>query len=122
MKRLGVMEKDITERFLRSGGPGGQHVNKVSTCVYLKHIPTGMEVKCASQRYQSVNRFLARQILLDRIEKKREQEHLAEMEKKARLRREKRKRSGMAKEKMLAGKKERSKKKEMRRRVDLREY
>ena len=88
MKRLGVREEDITERFLRSGGPGGQHVNKVSTCVYLKHVPTGIEVKCASERYQSINRFLARQSLLDKIEDKIKKQHLAEMQKRAKLRRE----------------------------------
>ena len=69
MRRFGVKETDITERFIRSGGRGGQHVNKTSTCVYLKHRPTGVEVKCARERSQRLNRFLARRILVEKIEK-----------------------------------------------------
>ncbi len=68
MNELGIFEKDIEERFVRSSGKGGQHVNKTSTCVYLKHIPTGIEVKCMKDRRQSVNRFLARRELADKIE------------------------------------------------------
>lgn len=69
MNELGIFEKDIEERFVRSSGKGGQHVNKTSTCVYLKHIPTGIEVKCMKDRSQSVNRFLARRELVEKIEK-----------------------------------------------------
>ena len=65
---LGIDEKDIIERFVRSGGHGGQNVNKVSTCVYLKHIPSGIEVKCQKERSQALNRFIARRILADKIE------------------------------------------------------
>ncbi len=67
MEALGVREADIEEKFVRSSGRGGQHVNKTSTCVYLKHIPTGIEVKCMKDRSQSVNRFLARRELLEKI-------------------------------------------------------
>ena len=67
MEELGIFEKDIEEKFVRSSGHGGQNVNKTSTCVYLKHIPTGIEVKCMKDRSQSVNRFLARRELLERI-------------------------------------------------------
>ncbi len=67
MEALGVRESDIEERFIRSSGKGGQHVNKTSTCVYLRHIPTGIEVKCMKDRSQSVNRFLARRELLEKI-------------------------------------------------------
>jgi len=69
MEALGIHEKDIEEKFLRSSGRGGQKVNKTSTCVYLKHLPTGMEVKCMKERSQSLNRFLARRELIKRIEK-----------------------------------------------------
>jgi protein subunit release factor B len=69
MKALGIREKDIEERFVRSSGSGGQKVNKTSTCVYLKHIPTGIEVKCMEERSQSLNRFLARRELVRQIEK-----------------------------------------------------
>ena len=68
MAVLGVREEDLEERFIRSSGKGGQHVNKSSTCVYLKHLPSGIEVKCMVDRSQSVNRFLARRELLERLE------------------------------------------------------
>ncbi len=69
MEALGIYEKDIKEQFVRSSGRGGQKVNKTSTCVYLKHIPTGIEVKWMEERSQSLNRFLARRELVRRIEK-----------------------------------------------------
>jgi peptide chain release factor len=69
MEALGIYEKDIEEKFIRSSGSGGQKVNKTSTCVYLKHIPTGIEIKCMKERTQSLNRFLARRELAQRIEK-----------------------------------------------------
>ena len=69
METLGIHEKDIEEKFIRSSGSGGQKVNKTSTCVYLKHIPTGIEVKWMEERNQSLNRFLARRELVRRIER-----------------------------------------------------
>ena len=68
MAELGISENDIQEQFIRSSGKGGQHVNKTSTCVYLKHIPTGIEIKCMQDRSQSMNRFLARRRLIEAIE------------------------------------------------------
>lgn len=68
MKALGIREDDIQEKFVRSSGKGGQKVNKSATCVYLKHIPTGIEIKCMKDRSQSINRFLARRELLIKIE------------------------------------------------------
>jgi peptide chain release factor len=68
MALLGIREEDIAERFVRSSGKGGQHVNKTSTCVWLKHIPTGIEVKYMEERSQSLNRFLARRELCGRVE------------------------------------------------------
>ena len=67
MAELAVFEADLEERFVCSSGAGGQHVNKSSTCVYLKHRPTGVEVKCMTERSQSLNRFLARRELLEKI-------------------------------------------------------
>lgn len=67
MKELCVTEKELKESFVRSSGKGGQHVNKTSTCVHLVHLPTGIEVKCMKDRSQSVNRFLARRELLEKI-------------------------------------------------------
>jgi protein subunit release factor B len=69
MEALGIHEKDIEEQFIRSSGSGGQKINKTSTCVYLKHIPTGIEIKCMKERSQSVNRFLARRELVKQVEK-----------------------------------------------------
>jgi protein subunit release factor B len=69
MEALGIREKDIEEKFVRSSGRGGQKLNKTSTCVYLRHIPTGIEVKCMKERSQSLNRFLARRELLERIKR-----------------------------------------------------
>ncbi len=105
MDALNISENDIDETFIRSGGRGGQHVNKTSTCVYLKHIPTGIEVKCQEERSQGLNRYRARVILANKIEqliKGKESEEIQRIEK---IRRQKRKRSKRAKEKMLAEKK-----------------
>lgn len=64
---LGIKEKDLQERFIRSRGPGGQHVNKTCTGVYLKHMPTGVEAKATQARSQALNRFLARRMLAEKI-------------------------------------------------------
>ncbi len=101
MESLGIKKTDIIERFVRSQGHGGQKVNKTSTCVYLKHIPTGIEVKCQKERSQSLNRFLARRILMNKVENMilgRESEEQKRIEK---IKRQKRKRSKKAKEKVL---------------------
>lgn len=119
MESLNIREDDIQETFIRSGGRGGQHVNKASTCVYLKHIPTGVEVKCQQERSQSLNRYRARVILANKIEtliKGLESEERKKIEK---LRRQKRKRSKRTKEKMLAEKKIVSVKKKLRSPVQL---
>ena len=104
MAGLGIREEDIVEKFIRSGGHGGQNVNKVATCVYLKHLPTGTEVKCQQERFQSLNRFLARRILADKIETAILGKQSEEEQRIAKIRRQKRKRSKRAKEKMLADK------------------
>lgn len=67
MDELGVVESDFQENFIRSSGSGGQHVNKSATCVHLLHLPTGLEIKCMRERSQSVNRFIARRELLEKI-------------------------------------------------------
>src|SRR3989442_6874781 len=69
MAALGIFESDIDESFVRSSGAGGQHVNKTSTCVQLVHRPTGLSVKCQQDRSQSVNRYLARRLLVEKIER-----------------------------------------------------
>lgn len=115
MKDLGILERDIVEKFVRSSGRGGQKVNKASTCVYLKHIPTQIEVKCQQERSQALNRFLARRILADKIEAMIKGKESEEQQKIEKIRRQKRKRSRRAKLKMLEEKKKQSQKKEARR-------
>jgi protein subunit release factor B len=114
MEELGIAEKDIEEKFIRSSGPGGQHVNKVSTAVYLKHLPTGIVVKCQQERSQALNRFLARRILVDKIESRILKKRTEKEQRIAKIRRQKRKRSKRAKDKMLADKKKQSVKKQAR--------
>ena len=117
MRRFGVNEKDLAENFIRSSGRGGQHANKSSTCVYLKHMPTGVEVKCAKERSQSINRFIARKLLVDKVEKMVLSKAAEEKRRREKLRRQKRGRTKKGKEKMLAAKKKRSERKTLRRKV-----
>ncbi len=117
MASLGVAESDLRETFVRSSGPGGQKVNKTSSCVQLAHIPTGLTVKCQRERSQAINRFLARRLLLDRIEKLQKGVVEAEKERVEKIRRQKRKRSKRAKEKMLEAKHRQSEKKSLRSKI-----
>lgn len=114
LESLGIYEKDIKESFIRSRGKGGQNVNKTSTCVYLKHIPTGIEVKCQKTRSQGLNRYYARQLLYTKIERLIKDRESEEEQRIAKIRRQKRKRSKRAKEKMLAEKRLQSQKKKER--------
>jgi protein subunit release factor B len=117
MMELGVTENDFEESFIRSSGPGGQKVNKSSSCVYLVHIPTGLSVKCQRERSQSLNRYLARKLLLDKIERVQKGFIAKEKEKLEKIRRQKRKRSKRAQEKILISKHQQSEKKVLRGKV-----
>ena len=114
MERLGVKEEDLRETFVRSSGAGGQKVNKTSSCVHLVHVPSGLSVKCQQERSQALNRFIARRILLDRIERIKKGRASAEQKRIEKIKRQKRKRSKKAKEKVLRMKHAQSEKKALR--------
>ncbi len=120
MRRAKILEKDIQEQFVHSSGRGGQNVNKVATCVFLRHTPSEISVKCQKTRQQGRNRFLARELLLKKVvaqEERLERERIRLVEKQ---KRQKRKRSKKAKEKTLEGKRYQSRKKQERRKIDVR--
>lgn len=117
MARLGIKDEDIIEVFTKSGGPGGQNVNKTSTCVRLKHIPSGIEVKCSQERSQALNRYLSRKLLLQKIENAVLGRKSQEKQRIEKIRRQKRKRSKRAKLKMLEVKRRVSEKKKQRAKI-----
>ena len=119
MSRLGVREQDLEERFIRSSGPGGQHTNKASTCVVLCHRASGLQVRCEQERSQALNRYLARRILLRKLEAQRLGRLSEEAARISKLRRQKRRRSRRTKEKLLALKRRRAKIKALRKAPDL---
>src|SRR3990167_5957952 len=100
MYALGIHEDDLIEKFILGSGSGGQKINNTSSCVWLKHEPTGIAVKCQKERSRELNRYLARQRLCEKLDaqinrSKSECEQAA-----AKIRRQKRKRSRRAKEKI----------------------
>lgn len=114
MLKLGIVESDIVEKFILGSGKGGQKINKTASCVYLKHLPTGIEVKCQQDRSRELNRYHARDLLCDKIEEilfKEKSEKQQQIEK---IRRQKKRRSRKSKEKMLSQKKSRSEVKQQR--------
>jgi len=119
MAALGVREADIEETFVRSGGHGGQNVNKTATCVMLLHGPTRLQVKCQTTRSQGLNRYLARRLLLDKIEALKKGYVDAERARVEKIRRQKRRRSRRATQRMLDNKSRHREKKQSRRPVGL---
>jgi protein subunit release factor B len=99
MDLLGIREEDLEEKFVRSSGPGGQNVNKTSTCVHLRHIPTGILVKCQDSRSQPLNRFLARRYLVEKLEAIKMGKESPEAKKLAKIRKQKAKARARARKK-----------------------
>ena len=93
MESLGLFEKDLTEKFIRGSGHGGQKINKTSSCVYLQHRPTGLEVKCQAERSRAMNRFLARRELCAQMEEIQLGERSERQQRIEKIRRQKRRRS-----------------------------
>ncbi len=118
MEKYSIKENDLKEKFVLSSGKGGTKSDKTSSGVYLKHVPSGTEVKCTSSRSRAVNRFLARRRLADMIEDAAEGRKSARQKKIEKIRRRKRKRSKRAREKMLKDKKKQAQKKSLRGKVD----
>ncbi len=119
MQRLGIRDGDIVERFVRSSGPGGQNVNKLSTCVYLKHLPTGIEVKYMRERSQGQNRYAARMILLHKLATRQAAAAARQTAERDKLRRQKRQKPRGLKIRILEEKRRQSAKKKLRSKVNL---
>lgn len=113
-----IDKKEVLETFVRSSGPGGQHVNKASTCVQLLHIPTGIVVKCQESRHQDLNRERAWEILTDKLEQRERAIQMSKQAAAAKKRRQNRRPSQSAKERMIKTKKRRSSVKSNRKKVN----
>ncbi|MCC6221619.1 MAG: peptide chain release factor-like protein [Deltaproteobacteria bacterium] len=119
MRGLNICEEDLLEKFIKGSGSGGQKINKTSSCVYLLHVPSGIEIKCQKTRSQSLNRYYAREILCETLEQRVLGEKSAREQEREKIRRQKRRRSRRQKERILANKREQSQLKVRRRRVDI---
>jgi peptide chain release factor len=117
MQKLGVREEDIVEQFIKGSGPGGQKINKTSSCVHLIHRPSGIEIKCQRGRSQTLNRFLARRELCERLEHRLLGILSRRQQEREKIKRQKRRRSRRQKDRMLKDKHHHSDKKSLRRHV-----
>jgi protein subunit release factor B len=117
LARLGVTPGDLRESFVRASGPGGQNVNKVSTCVQLLHVPTGITVKCMTSRSQAQNRVEALGLLADRLEERAEAARLRQAAAVSKQRRQRARRSRGTKRQLVEGKRRRAAVKQGRGRV-----
>jgi len=115
MKALGISEVELLEKFVRGSGAGGQKINKTSNCVFLKHLPTGVCIKCQMDRSREMNRFLARRELCEQLEMIRDGKASAKTQAIEKMRRQKRQRSRRSKQRSVADKRMVSQKKSMRR-------
>ncbi|NGX49517.1 MAG: Peptide chain release factor 1 [Candidatus Anoxychlamydiales bacterium] len=114
MKLLNINEKDLVEKFILGSGRGGQKIQKTHSCVYLKHLPTGIEIKCQKDRSRALNRYYARKELVSKIEEKLFKEKSEKQKKIFKIKKQKKRRSRKAKQKMFEEKKKLSKKKQLR--------
>ena len=121
MARLGLREADLEENFIKGSGAGGQKVNKTASCVWVRHRPSGIEVKCQRERSQALNRFFARRLLCDEWEARQRGAASARQQTNEKIRRQKRRRSRRQKQNMLADKHHHGEKKAARRSVNLAE-
>jgi protein subunit release factor B len=112
---LGITEGDLLEKFVRGSGAGGQKINKTSSCVFLKHLPSGVCIKCQIDRSREMNRFLARRELCDQLEAIRDGKASAKTQAIEKMRRQKRRRSRRSKQRSITDKRLLSTKKSLRR-------
>lgn len=115
MEALGITESDLVEKFVRGSGAGGQKINKTNNCVFLKHLPSGVAIKCQMDRSRELNRFLARRELCEQLERIRDGKASAHTQAIEKLRRQKRRRSRRSKQRSIADKRQLSEKKSLRR-------
>jgi len=115
MASLGIREEDLLEKFVRGSGSGGQKINKTSNCVFLKHLPTGVCIKCQIDRSREMNRFHARRELCEQLNAIRQGKAIARTQAIEKLRRQKRPRSQRSKQRSIADKRALSQKKSLRR-------
>jgi protein subunit release factor B len=114
MAALGIADADLLEKFVRGSGSGGQKINKTSNCVFLKHLPTGVCIKCQMDRSREMNRFLARRELCDQLDAIREGTAVAKTQAIEKMRRTNRPRSRNSKKRSVADKRSLSHKKSLR--------
>jgi protein subunit release factor B len=117
MERMNVCEDELTEKFILGSGKGGQKVNKTASCVYLKHKPSGIELKCQSSRSRDLNRYHARKELCERLEERKLGAASRRRQAAEKIRRQKRRRSRRQKERMLDDKHQHSERKARRKPV-----
>jgi protein subunit release factor B len=117
MRRLGIHEDDLVEKFVGGSGPGGQKINRTASRVYLKHIPSGIEIQCQAGRSQTLNRHQARTLLCEHLEERARRERLEKQRLRAKERFRKRRRSKAQKKRLQAEKTKRSEKKQRRGKV-----
>jgi len=122
MESVGVCEADLTEKFILGSGSGGQKINKTASCVYLRHAPTGEEVKCQSTRSRELNRYYARKLLCERLDERIRGAQSKRQQAEEKIRRQKRRRSRRQKERMLEDKHQHSERKQSRAKVNPRDH